>query len=300
MVSLTRRLKLGQARPLQIASDCSGLGSDAIALARLGLPFRVKYCSDICPAARGVLTRSKWKPKKIFHRARLNACQTRKLDVYTAGFPCQSFSKAGRNKGFSDGRSRVVRKIIKKIIQYQPKVWVLENVCGLMSKTHKALFHIFFFLRVVRTSFVFFYILAMICNLESSQAFFRKILRQLRQAKLEGHSRRAFVMHVNVVNTADYGVPQRRKRLYVIGVKNAADASLKRPRPIMHKPDVAPAPLSSIIIKRRATTILQKTSATARKNIRWAKRIIQERNLSLSEATLSLVIVVYFLFSQEC
>ena len=57
------------------------------------------------------------------------------VDVLSAGFPCQSFSKAGSNKGFNDPRGQVFFEIPKFInrLEEKPKVIVLENVEYLKS-----------------------------------------------------------------------------------------------------------------------------------------------------------------------
>lgn len=56
-----------------------------------------------------------------------------KIDILTSGFPCQSFSIAGKQKGFDDYRSNVFWKIIEIMKYHKPKVVVLENVKNLKS-----------------------------------------------------------------------------------------------------------------------------------------------------------------------
>lgn len=56
-----------------------------------------------------------------------------KIDILTAGFPCQPFSIAGEKKGFDDTRSNVFWKLVEIIKYHKPKVVVLENVKNLKS-----------------------------------------------------------------------------------------------------------------------------------------------------------------------
>lgn len=56
-----------------------------------------------------------------------------KMDILTAGFPCQPFSIAGKQLGFNDERSNVFWKIMEIIKKHNPSVIVLENVKNLKS-----------------------------------------------------------------------------------------------------------------------------------------------------------------------
>jgi len=56
-----------------------------------------------------------------------------KSDILTAGFPCQPFSIAGKQKGFTDERSNVFWKILSIIKNNNPNVVILENVKNLQS-----------------------------------------------------------------------------------------------------------------------------------------------------------------------
>ena len=57
------------------------------------------------------------------------------VDIYVAGFPCQPFSTAGKQQGFSDdkGRGTVFFHIVEYLKAKRPKVFILENVKGIVS-----------------------------------------------------------------------------------------------------------------------------------------------------------------------
>ena len=57
------------------------------------------------------------------------------VDVYFAGFPCQPFSIAGKQQGFEDkkGRGTIFFNIVEYLKLKLPKIFVLENVKGLVT-----------------------------------------------------------------------------------------------------------------------------------------------------------------------
>lgn len=102
-------------------------------------------------------------------------------DVVIGGPPCQSFSLAG-NRNSDDHRGRLVWKYIEIIKHLKPSAFLFENVTGLTSAK----------------------------NLDG-----KKILPQLEDAfKSIGYT-----ISLQVINAADYGVPQIRRRVFIVGLK---------------------------------------------------------------------------------
>lgn len=100
------------------------------------------------------------------------------IDILTCGFPCQSFSIAGKRLGFSDERSNVFWTIINIIKEIKPKSIVLENVKNLLTHDNNKTFTI-------------------ICDALKAQGYFIKY---------------------KILDTAKYTeIPQHRERLYIIG-----------------------------------------------------------------------------------
>lgn len=103
-----------------------------------------------------------------------------KHDILTAGVPCQSWSIAGKNLGFDDDRGKLWNDTIYLLKQSQPKAFIFENVKGLVDPRNKE-------------SFSF-------------------ILNRIKQA---GYYAKHYA-----INSFDYGVPQNRIRVYIIGFKD--------------------------------------------------------------------------------
>ena len=101
------------------------------------------------------------------------------FDVLCAGFPCQAFSIAGKRGGFEDTRGTLFFDVAEIIKRKQPKAFFLENVKGLRSHDKGK-------------------------TLET-------ILNVLRNDL--GY----FVPEPQVVNAKDFGVPQNRERIYIVG-----------------------------------------------------------------------------------
>lgn len=111
-------------------------------------------------------------------------------DVVIGGPPCQSFSLAG-NRNVEDERGQLVWKYIHIIEQVKPKAFVFENVTGILSA-------------------------------KNSQG--EKIIELLKIAFKEI----GYTIEQQVMNAADYGIPQRRKRVIIVGLK---DAKFEFPKP---------------------------------------------------------------------
>ena len=102
------------------------------------------------------------------------------FDFLLAGFPCQPFSYAGKKKGFGDTRGTLFFEIERILEKYKPKAFLLENVRGL--KTHDG----------GRT--------------------FETIINKLHNL---GYGTTDLLL-----NSSDFGVPQNRVRLYILGILN--------------------------------------------------------------------------------
>ena len=64
---------------------------------------------------------------------KINARELEDFDLIVGGFPCPSFSIAGKRKGLQDPRGELIFDIIRIIKEKQPKMFLLENVKGIIS-----------------------------------------------------------------------------------------------------------------------------------------------------------------------
>ena len=86
---------------IRVGSDCSGLESPKVALDRMGVGRRVEccFCSDKDPVCQ-VFLKATHSPKILYENAdKAGSAKAPKVDVYTAGFPCQPWSSEGKSNG---------------------------------------------------------------------------------------------------------------------------------------------------------------------------------------------------------
>lgn len=118
------------------------------------------------------------------------------VDFITAGVPCQSWSVAGKRLGFDDDRGQLWNDTIYLLTKSQPKAFLFENVKGLTDKH----------------------------NIEA----FRYILSRIEEA--------GYHAAWKVLNSFDYGSPQMRERVYIVGFRDPAMLEkFKFPEPTPNK-----------------------------------------------------------------
>jgi len=122
------------------------------------------------------------------------------VDYIVGGPPCQSFSAAGRRAGgvpgMDDARGTLFWYYCQYVNHFKPKAFVFENVRGILSSKAGADFEI--------------------------------ICRSFNEV--------GYNLFWRVLNSADYGVPQLRERLYLVGIREDLQTNFRFPRPT-HGPD---------------------------------------------------------------
>ena len=114
------------------------------------------------------------------------------FDILTGGFPCQPFSVAGKRLGFNETRGTLFFDVARIIKEKQPRAFFLENVRGLLNHD----------------------------NGKTFETIKNVITEEL------GYS-----LFFKIVKASDFGVPQHRPRLYMVGFKNK-DTEYDFPDPI--------------------------------------------------------------------
>lgn len=103
------------------------------------------------------------------------------IDILIGGSPCQDFSIAGQRAGENGERGNLIWQFYRVVSEARPSIFVYENVKGLLS-------------------------------IDSGKSYqrFTDTLRGL-----------GYHCHAEILNTKDYGIPQNRERLYIVGFLNA-------------------------------------------------------------------------------
>lgn len=130
------------------------------------------------------------------------------LDVVTGGPPCQPFSTAGKREGLLDPRASPLREFIRFVNEAQPKIFVMEEVMGLLSARLK---HIPISERHGRT----------LLPEEKTGSAFANVVEMLRSTGYNiTLSDDVSRYNDSILNTADFGAPQIRNRLIIIGCRD--------------------------------------------------------------------------------
>jgi DNA (cytosine-5)-methyltransferase 1 len=103
-------------------------------------------------------------------------------EILLAGFPCQSFSHAGKKEGFGDTRGTLFFEIIRLLDTYKPQAFIFENVRGLYS--------------------------------HDKGKTLATIKHEIEQ--------RGYSFHTFLLNSANFGLPQNRVRIYLVGILDAS------------------------------------------------------------------------------
>lgn len=115
------------------------------------------------------------------------------FNILCAGFPCQAFSIAGKRKGFDDTRGTLFFEIAEILKNRKPEAFFLENVKGLRN--------------------------------HHGGKTLKRILEVLRD------DLNYYVPEPKIINARDFGVPQNRERIFIVGFKNKKISSFEYPKP---------------------------------------------------------------------
>ncbi len=177
-------------KPKVLSFFSGAMGLD-LGLERAG--FEVLLCCEVNNACRKTITTNRpevaligdinaYSAEQIKESAGLSPSDD--IDLIVGGPPCQSFSTAGRRKGFEDERGNVFLTFVERILELRPKFAVIENVRGLLSAPF---------------------------NGEKGGAL-THVLKKMNSA--------GYGVSFTLYNTANFGVPQKRERVVIICSRN--------------------------------------------------------------------------------
>ena len=142
-----------------------------------------------------------------------------KVDLVAGGVPCQPFSLGGKHRGHEDARD-MFPEFARAVAVLRPKVFIVENVKGLLRRA----FADYFEYTILR--------LAHPCVTLRPGAPWREHRALLERLHTAGAST-GLDYHVvfQLLNAADYGVPQRRERVFIIGFRSDLRLEWAFPQP---------------------------------------------------------------------
>jgi DNA-cytosine methyltransferase len=119
---------------MNVLSCFDGMACGRLALERAGIQVDRYYAFEIDKYAIKVATTNY---PDIVELGDINNWESYKNieipDIILAGFPCQSYSVAGKGKGLDDKRGKLIYPMLDMINHFKPSIFLLENVKGLMS-----------------------------------------------------------------------------------------------------------------------------------------------------------------------
>lgn len=121
-------------------------------------------------------------------------------DLITGGFPCQDFSMIWKRGGIKTDRGNLYKHFVRAVADKLPKVFVAENVRGLLTANKG-----------------------------------KAVMQIVKDFQNIDHS--GYRIYINLFNFAEYGAPQIRERVIIVGIRNDISFEFKKPAPLYHERD---------------------------------------------------------------
>ena len=170
-------------KTVNLATLFSGIGSIEQAFKRLKIKHNIVFAGDIDPFVKQSYFANYKINEEDWHDDVTKFSATKyknKVDLLVGGSPCQAFSMVGKRKGLEDTRGTLFYDFARVVSESQPKVFIYENVKGLLNHDGGKTWD------VVQS--VFFSL--------------------------------GYKLFAKVLNSKDYGIPQHRERIIVVGFKD--------------------------------------------------------------------------------
>jgi DNA (cytosine-5)-methyltransferase 1 len=212
----------GQLRSIELFSGAGGL---ALGISQAGFAHRLllEYNKDACATIR--------RNRRFFGET---SCQIEETDVHTfdfrpyagvdllaAGAPCQPFSIGGKHRAHRDERN-LFPEVFRAVRELHPKAVVIENVRGLL-RPGLSEFVEYVTLQLTHPSFVS----GDPIESESWQRQLPSLRKYDRQRQPAGDS--AYRVHQVLLNAANFGVPQKRDRVFFVALRADVDGLWRSP-----------------------------------------------------------------------
>lgn len=179
---------------IKVSTFCSGIGSPEQALKELGVEHEIVFACEKDKFARQTYL-ANFTPNIMFEDMTM---VDMKSDIYSdicmAGIPCQAFSMAGKRLGELDPRGLLFYNFYDYVKNKQPKYFIIENVKGLLSINNGEIFDNWINL------------LSKSVNNQENLIIHPDSLK--------------YNLHWTVLNSKNFGVPQNRERIFIVGIRN--------------------------------------------------------------------------------
>ena len=179
---------------LKVSTFCSGIGSPEVAIKNLGIEHEIIFAAEIDKYARETYL-ANHSTKKMINDMTIPDYEGDEWysDINISGLPCQAFSLAGKRLGELDARGLLFYDFYRYVKNQQPKYFIIENVKGLLSMDKGNVFN-----------------------------NWKALLGQSENGNMFLHNHEDSLMynlHWKVLNTKNYGLPQNRERVFLIGIR---------------------------------------------------------------------------------
>jgi DNA (cytosine-5)-methyltransferase 1 len=192
---------------IKVGSQFSGVGAFEQALDRLNIEYDNVYAADWDKYARQTYLLNYKEPKfyvKDVYDTPMD--EIPQLDIAMFSPPCQAFSLAGKRKGEDDDRGVLFYNSHEFIAKNKPRYFIFENVKGLLSDDGGKTFQ------------------RWIDFLGGKSVNGNPVIFPLEEAT-------PYHVYYQVLNAKNYGIPQNRERIFIIGVRDDTDNDFSFPKP---------------------------------------------------------------------
>ena len=141
------------------------------------------------------------------------------IDIVSGGPPCQPFSLGGKHRAHFDDRD-MFPAAVRVIRNLRPRAFILENVKGLTRSSFANYFQ-YILLQLAMPNVV----------RRSSEGWLGHLARLEKEQTSGRETWRSYSVLFRVLNAADYGVPQKRERVFIVGFRNDQNVKWNFPEP---------------------------------------------------------------------
>lgn len=190
---------------IKIGSDFSGVGAFNQSLNRLGIRYEEIFACDMDKYARKTFIANYGEPKYYPENVYDREVPCEPLDIYMTSPPCQAFSLAGKRKGEGDERGILFYNSYEFIKNNKPRFFIFENVKGLISDSNGTTFQ------------------RWIAYLGGKSVNGNPVVFPLEESV-------PYHVYWQVLNAKDYGIPQNRERVFIVGIRDDEDNNFSFPK----------------------------------------------------------------------